>query len=112
MDAYTGRLVEAIGNIDGAFEGVFCGYDGLIIATHIIHKTPLDVELICANYVSVINTLKKTGNDPRDIITTFEKHTIYLKVLKDCFVVIIMGVDGNLGRAKLECSKLAKDFGA
>lgn len=76
MDTYTGRLVEVTGDIDGTFEGVFCGYDGLIIATHVLHKASLDVELVCANFVSVINTLKKTGNDPKEIITTFEKHTI------------------------------------
>lgn len=110
MDAFTEKLLQILSNIDGACDGAFCGYDGMIIARHTLSSIPLDVELICANFVSVIRTLKNTGNNPKDIITTFEKHTIFIKVLEDGFVCLIMNVDGNLGRAKLECSKLPKNF--
>ena len=111
MDKYTEKLSSMLNDIDGACEGVFCGHDGMIIARHSLINTPLDVELVCANFVSVIKTLKGTGNNPKDITTAFEKHTIFIKVLEAGFVAIIMNIDGNLGRAKLECSKSAKDFG-
>lgn len=110
MDAFTEKLSSILENIDGSCEGVFCGNDGIIIARHTSIAVTIDVELVCANFVSVIKTLTKTGNNPKDIITTFDKHTIFIKILEDGFVCIIMNVDGNLGRAKLECSKLPKNF--
>jgi predicted regulator of Ras-like GTPase activity (Roadblock/LC7/MglB family) len=110
MDKFTERLKILLENIDGGCEALFCGYDGLTIARHISNQTPLDGEILCANFVSVIKTLQKTSANPKDIIVTFEKHTIFIRILDDGFVCVIMNVDGNLGRAKLECSKLTKDF--
>jgi len=110
MDQLTEKLLNMLREIDGACDGVFCGYDGMIIARHTLFQTPIDVELICANFVSVIKTLKSTGNNPKDIITSFDKHTIFIKVLEDGFLAIIMNIDGNLGRAKLECSRIHKNF--
>jgi len=110
MDAFTEKLLHIMNNIDGSCESAYCGYDGMIIARHILISTPLDVEMICANFVSIIKTLKTTGNNPKDILTSFENHTLYLKILEEGFVLIIMNADGNLGRAKLECSKLPKNL--
>jgi len=110
MDAFTEKTLNLLNNIDGACEGAFCGMDGIIISKYTLLSVPLDMELICANFVTVIKTLKSMGNNPKDIITTFEKHTIFIKVLEEGFVCLIMNVDGNLGRAKLECSRLPKGF--
>ena len=110
MDKITEKIFNLLNTIDGACDGAFCGYDGIIISRHTLISTPIDVELVCANFVSVIKTLKSTGNNPKDIITSFDKHTIFIKILEDGFVAVIMNVDGNLGRAKLECSKLPKNF--
>lgn len=110
MDAFTQKLHDIIQDIDGACDGAYCGYDGLILARYIKFETPIDVELVCANFVSIIKTLKQTGNNPKDIITTFDKHIIFIKVLEEGFVCVVMNADGNLGRAKLECARLPKNF--
>ena len=110
MDSFTEKILYLLTNIDGACDGAFCGYDGIIIARHTLISVPMDMELICANFVSVIKTLKNTDNNPKDIITTFDKHTIFIKILEDGFVCLVLNVDGNLGRARLECARLPKNL--
>lgn len=109
MDKLQEKLRKLLTDIDGSCDAFFSGYDGMIIAQHTITKTNVDAELICANFVSVIKILRESGS-LKDIIVTFDKHTLIIKVMEDGFVCIIIGVDGNLGRAKLEASKLGKIF--
>ncbi len=110
MDAVTNKLINILNNIDGANEGAFCGYDGLIVVSHKLIDSHLDIESLCANLVTIIVNLKKTIVKPKDVIITSNNHIIFSKILEDGFVCIIMNIDGNLGRAKLECSKLSQKF--
>ncbi len=109
VDKLQEKLRNVLSEIDGSCDAFFSGYDGMIITRYTNIKTNLDADLICANFVSVIKIMRESGS-LKDIIVSFEKHTLIIKVMEDGFVCIIIGVDGNLGRAKLEASKLSKNF--
>jgi predicted regulator of Ras-like GTPase activity (Roadblock/LC7/MglB family) len=109
MSTYLEKLANLNSSIDGVIASCFVGYDGLIIE-RIGGSNGLDVEFICATFTSVVNSLKNQENEVIELMATFQKDVVLIRVMEDGFICIVMSQDGNIGRAKLESKKLGKKF--
>jgi len=111
VDIVSEKLYNILKNIDGSCDGAFSGYDGMVIGKYeSTNISTIDTELMCANLASVLKILRSTGAPLKDVIVTFEGNTVLIKPIDDGFVIIVLGSDGNLGRARLECNKIGKEF--
>jgi predicted regulator of Ras-like GTPase activity (Roadblock/LC7/MglB family) len=100
------KLKKICDDVDGSMGAFFCGFDGMVIGMHQSRNTDTDMELVAANFASVIKNIK----DVSDIIATFKSEIVAIKISQDGFVGVVMSKDGNLGRLKLELNKLGGDF--
>jgi predicted regulator of Ras-like GTPase activity (Roadblock/LC7/MglB family) len=87
-----------------------CGFDGILIDSDPHGADKLDIDFISANFATVLKNLNSGQDKIKDLIATFDGFVVCLKVLDDCFVGIIMGKDGNIGRAKFELGKIGGDI--
>jgi len=103
------KLASISSSIDGSLASCFVGYDGLLI-----EKTntgnDVDVDLIAATFASVIKNLRSQDNDVIDVVVVFQKDVVFIRTMEDGFLCIVMGQDGNIGRAKLEAKRLGTKF--
>jgi len=103
------KLKTICDNVDGAVGSFFCGWDGLLIDKHEVR--PVEIDLIAANLSSVIKYLNDSGaGRVEDIILTFTSTVVAIKITDDGFLGLVLSLDGNLGRAKLELNKSGGDF--
>ena len=106
-------LSEKLNNLNSGIDGViascFVGFDGLMIE-RAGKNNGLDVELISATFATVIKSLKNKDNEITELMAIFEKDVVFIRVMEDGFICIVMGQDGNIGRAKLEAKRLGKKF--
>jgi predicted regulator of Ras-like GTPase activity (Roadblock/LC7/MglB family) len=103
------KLSDINSNIDGAIASCFVGYDGLVIEK-VGRENGLDIDFISAIFASVIKSLKNQENEISELMATFQKDVVFIRVMEDGFICIVMGQDGNIGRAKLETKRLGKKF--
>ena len=108
----TNRLSEKLTSINNSVDGViascFVGYDGMLIE-RVGGNNGLDVELISAIFASVVKELKnQEDNELLEMVAIFQQDLVFIKVMEEGFLCIVMGQDGNIGRAKLEAKKLGK----
>lgn len=105
-----GNLNDTLNAIDGATQTFFCGYDGVMIEKFESQKSVLDSDLFAANCVTVFKNLKMADNKFKEMICSFEKCLVVVRLLDDGFIGVTMGLDGNIGRAKLELNKYGSVF--
>lgn len=100
-----GNLNDTLKSIDGATDIFFCGYDGIVIEKFSNQNSNIDSELFAASLATTHNKMKIEGNKFKELICVFEKNVVVAKWMDDGFLGIIMGLDGNIGRAKLELNR-------
>ena len=105
-----GNLSDTLKSIDGASEIFFCGYDGIVIEKFSVLKSANDGELFAANCATAFNKMKIEDNRFKEMICVFEKNVVVAKWMEDGFIGVIMGLDGNIGRAKLELNRYGSVF--
>ena len=101
-----GNLRETLESIDGATDIFFCGYDGLVIDKYGV----ADTDLLAATYATVHRHLIHDNQSFKEMICIFDKSFVVVRWLEDGFLGVIMGLDGNIGRAKLELNKYGGRF--
>jgi len=103
----VGNLKQTLEAIDGATDVFFCGYDGIVI-----EKIPNkdDIDSISAYCATAYKHFKIENNEFKEMICLFERSILVVRWLEDGFVGVCMGLDGNIGRAKLELNKYGRRF--
>lgn len=109
MDKFQEKLSHLLSSVDGSCESFFASNDGILITHQTVNKSNLDIELLCANFVSIIKKIKESGN-LKEIIISIDKNIIIMQPLDSGFLCLIISMYGNLGRAKIEISKIPKNF--
>jgi predicted regulator of Ras-like GTPase activity (Roadblock/LC7/MglB family) len=109
MDKYTEKLVNIAEEIEGVFDVAFVGYDGIIVCRH-SKTSQIDMDMICAEFASVVKDIRTIDNALKDIIITFSGKLMVIKSMNDGFLCMAMSSDGNLGRARMIMNKLEGDF--
>lgn len=107
------KLDDLCSNVDGTTASFLCGFDGMLIGSTIKIKTNLDIDLFAANFATVIKNTNSGVEKLHDIIATFDSFVVCIRVIEDGFLGIVMGKDGNIGRAKFELTRIGGNiFGA
>ena len=109
MDDFTEKITSIVNNVDGSYEGAFCGMDGIIISKFCKTKTNLDIDFVCAHFVTVIKSMNQIEK-LKETSLYFLNHLIYVKILDGGFILLIISPNGNLGHAKISCSKIPNNF--
>jgi predicted regulator of Ras-like GTPase activity (Roadblock/LC7/MglB family) len=105
------KIDNIIQEVDGCIGSFFSGYDGIVIfKSEKIGQSSLNSDYVAANFVSVIKNLSFEENKLSDIVVSFDKNIIAIRVMEDGFIGVIMTQDANIGRAKLELRKLGGRF--
>lgn len=104
------RANKILAEIDGASEAFFCGYDGIVIYRANSYASKIDVDTLAANYVTAFKHLPVIENQFKEMICYYEKFIVIVRLMDDGFFGIILGLDGNVGRAKMELNRLGKVF--
>jgi predicted regulator of Ras-like GTPase activity (Roadblock/LC7/MglB family) len=103
-------LQQMIDHVDGAESAAIMGHDGMIVE-RAVRKPEKDLDLIAAEYTSLLNGTMRTAGDTglgamHEVLIATEQATLITKVLgHDYFLMMILAPDGNLGRARFEMRK-------
>lgn len=105
-----GNLSETLKAIDGATDTFFCGYDGILIEKFSNQQSTIDCDLFAAALATTHKKMQIENNKFKELICVFEKNLVVARWLDDGFVGVVMGLDGNIGRAKLELNRYGSVF--
>jgi predicted regulator of Ras-like GTPase activity (Roadblock/LC7/MglB family) len=112
---FKAALQEMVSNVDGSIGAGLVGLDGLVI-DQVSVKSDFDITVAGAEYATIIkNALKASQNfglgKTSEIMISTEKATmIMMTVGNDYFATLALGLDGNLGRGRLELKKRIPQF--
>ncbi|HXC64294.1 MAG TPA: roadblock/LC7 domain-containing protein [bacterium] len=112
---FKAALQEMVSNVDGSIGAGLVGLDGLVI-DQVSVKSDFDITVAGAEYATIIkNALKASQNfglgRTSEIMISTEKATmIMMTVGQDYFATLALGLDGNLGRGRLELKKQLSKF--
>lgn len=109
MNSSTKKLEIINASIEGVIASCFVGYDGLIIDS-VGTYGDLGIDLTGATFASVIKILKNETNEAVELIVTFKKDLILVRIMEDGFICVIMSRDANIGRAKLATKNFGTKF--
>lgn len=112
---FKAALQEMVNNVDGSIGAGLVGLDGLVI-DQVSVRSDFDITAAGAEYATIIkNALKASQNfglgRTSEIMISTEKATmIMMTVGQDYFATLALGLDGNLGRGRLELKKQIPKF--
>jgi predicted regulator of Ras-like GTPase activity (Roadblock/LC7/MglB family) len=112
---FKAALQEMVSNVDGSIGAGLVGLDGLVI-DQVSVRSDFDITVAGAEYATIIkNALKASQNfglgRTSEIMISTEKATmIMMTVGQDYFATLALGLDGNLGRGRLELKKQLSKF--
>lgn len=112
---FKAALQEMVSNVDGSIGAGLVGLDGLVI-DQVSVKPDFDITVAGAEYATIIkNALKASqnfglGKTSEIMISTEKASMIMMTVGNDYFATLALGLDGNLGRGRLELKKQIPKF--
>lgn len=112
---FKAALQEMLDNVDGSVGAGLVGLDGLVI-DQVASGPDFDITVAGAEYATIIkNALKASrnfglGKTGEIMISTEKGFMIMITVGEEYFAALALGLDGNLGRGRLELKKQASKF--
>jgi len=112
---FKAALKDMVGNVDGSIGAGLVGLDGLVI-DQVSVKADFDITVAGAEYATIIkNAIKASqnfglGNTSEVLISTEKATMIMMMVGTQYFATVALGLDGNLGRGRLELKKVIPKF--
>jgi predicted regulator of Ras-like GTPase activity (Roadblock/LC7/MglB family) len=112
---FKAALNEMVGSVDGSIGAGLVGLDGLVI-DQVSVKADFDITVAGAEYATILkNAIKASqnfglGNTSEVLISTEKATMIMMMVGSQYFATIALGLDGNLGRGRLELKKVIPKF--
>ena len=114
-------LESIIERTEGSLGALIMGTDGIAVEK-VLGDAGVDANLdvAAAEFTSLVRNAQRAGTDTglgglRELVISLETAVLVMRVLsRDYFVVLALGSQGNLGRARFELRKaelkLAKEF--
>jgi predicted regulator of Ras-like GTPase activity (Roadblock/LC7/MglB family) len=108
-------LHEILEPLDGALGAGLIGMDGIVI-DQISNQASLDMNVVGAEYSSIIKNAQKASSDfglgmtSEILIATDKTVIIMMLVAKNYFVTLALQNESNLGRGRLELKRAIPKF--
>lgn len=112
---FKAALQDMVNSVDGSLGAGLVGLDGLVI-DQISVRSDFDIAVAGAEYATIVkNALKASqsfglGKTSEIMISTEKATMIMMTVGNDYFATLALGLDGNLGRGRLELKKAIPKF--
>jgi|SRR5665213_213984 len=112
---FKAALQEMVEIVDGSIGAGLVGLDGLVI-DQVSKGQEFDITVVGAEYATIVkNALKASrsfglGKTGEIMVSTDKATLILMTVGNDYFTALALGVDGNLGRGRLELKKQSAKF--
>ncbi len=112
---FKASLQDIINSVDGSLGAGLVGLDGLLI-DQVSVRADFDIAVAGAEYATIVkNALKASqsfglGKTSEIMISTEKATMIMMTVGNDYFATLALGLDGNLGRGRLELKKAIPKF--
>lgn len=110
LDEILAHLVE---QVDGALAAAVAGMDGLLVEQYSQDET--DLAAVAAEITNVLASGKSAmsrrldGGELVELILGSEQRLAYVRLLEnDLFCLMVLGADGNLGKARLYSERAAE----
>jgi predicted regulator of Ras-like GTPase activity (Roadblock/LC7/MglB family) len=113
---FKAALQEMVESVDGSIGAGLVGLDGLVVDQVSLTKD-FDITVVGAEYATIVkNSVKASrgfglGQTDEIMVSTEKALMIMRTVGGEYFVALALGLDGNLGRGRLELKKQATKFG-
>lgn len=117
LDEILAHLVE---QVDGALAAAVAGTDGLLVEQYSVEQYSQDETDLAAVAAEITNALvagrntmsrRLGGGELRELILVSEQRLGYIRLLgNDLFCLILLGEEGNLGKARLYSEQAAERF--
>src|SRR5258705_8718404 len=110
-----------IGSTEGSLGHLIMGRDGMAVEKVLGEAgAEANLDVAAAEFTSLVRSAQRAGTDTglgglREMVVSLQSAILVMRLLsRDYFVVLAMGPQGNLGRARFELRKaelqLAKEF--
>ncbi len=99
-------LTKLVSDVEGASGAVLMGYDGISIDDYIQDGCSDEIQLLAVEYTSIIKEVRravdvlKTGQMEELSLATNRSRIVMRIVNEDFFVLMVLSVDGNFGKAR------------
>lgn len=114
-------LQSIVEKTDGSLGALIMGADGLAVERFFTEEgADSNLDVAAAEFTSLVRSAGRSGKDLdlgslRELVVALGKVTFVMRLFsEDYFVVLALGSEGNLGRARYELRKaelvLAKEF--
>ena len=114
-------LESIIERTEGSLGALIMGTDGIAVEKVLgVAGVDANLDVAAAEFTSLVRNAQRAGTDTglgglRELVISLETAVLVMRVLsRDYFVVLALGSQGNLGRARFELRKaelrLAKEF--
>ncbi len=111
---FTEILTDAANQIEGAQVLVLAGIDGLGVETVVKEGGEYDTEAVEVEIAGLVSTISRTAQalssgQVREFYIEAERQTFLVSILdENYFLAIILGLHGNLGRARFESRRVSQ----
>jgi predicted regulator of Ras-like GTPase activity (Roadblock/LC7/MglB family) len=111
--AFKAILKEIVEDSCGGLGGVIMGYDGIAIDEYLDDAGGVDVPMLAVEYASVLKEIKRTigvlqTGELEEVSIISEKCSIIVRgISDDFFVAVVLGADGNFGKARYLLRRVA-----
>ena len=108
---FDAALKDVISKIDGAVGALIMGLDGISVARAVDDASPLDVDVVAAEYTSILRNAMRNADDVpvgalREIALVTDRFAFLLKpITSEYFLVLVLESLDGLGRARFELRK-------
>ncbi|HTB21679.1 MAG TPA: roadblock/LC7 domain-containing protein [bacterium] len=112
---FKAALKDMVDSVDGSIGAGLVGLDGLVI-DQVSMSGDFDITVVGAEYATIVKNSSKAARNfglgkTDEIMVSTEKATMIMTTVgEEYFIALALGLDGNLGRGRLELKKQAAKF--
>lgn len=112
---FTERLQKVLRNVEGARAIAVIGRDGIAVERLVLFDEP-NLDLATAQFTDIAKKLQFANQEMdagvlREMIQRTDRYMVILTTITpEYFLMMILGEDGSLGRARFELRKAAAAF--
>jgi predicted regulator of Ras-like GTPase activity (Roadblock/LC7/MglB family) len=115
------HLESILGRVEGSAGALIMGTDGIAVEKALGEAgADENLDVAAAEFVTVVRAAERASSNMgfgplRELVVSTERFKFVLRLVgRDYFLVLVLGADGNLGRARFELRKseldLAREF--
>jgi predicted regulator of Ras-like GTPase activity (Roadblock/LC7/MglB family) len=104
-------LKNIVARTDGAVGALIMGLDGISVARADREDSPIDIDVIAAEYTTLLRKSTKGTDDAalgplRELVVSADRFAFLIKpITAEYFLVLVLGANRGLGRARFELRK-------